>query len=125
MEPSLRRGTLAALIAEQSALEDQVHDLRLCPEQALRVGRALLAFARREDEAFSAVAPLLDPVVQLELEGEHRQFEEDLQLLEWLVTTTPDSPDVLVLTVSLRSRMRHHVDRDGRLLARAALIASE
>ena len=123
MESSLPRETLVALLAEQRALEEQVHDLRLSATQTLRVGQALLAFARREDQAFSAVAPLLDPVVQLGLEVEHRQFEEDLQLLEWLVKTTPDSPDVLVLTVSLRMRMRQHVDRDGRLLARAAVMA--
>ncbi len=122
MEPSLPRETLVTLLAEQRALEEQVHDLRLSATQTLRVGQALLAFARREDQAFSAVAPLLDPVVRLGLEVEHRQFEEDLQLLEWLVKTTPESPDVLVLTVSLRMRMRQHVDRDGRLLARAAVM---
>ena len=123
MESSLPRDTLVTLLAEQRALEEQVHDLRLSAPQTLRVGEALLAFARREDQAFSAVAPLLDPVVQLGLEVEHRQFEEDLQLLEWLVNTTPKSPDVLVLTVSLRMRMRQHVERDGRLLARAAVMA--
>lgn len=123
MEQSLSKNTLGALLAEQRALEEQVHDLRLCAEQTLRVGEALLDFARREDQAFSAVAPLLDPVVQQGLAGEHRQFEEDLQLLEWLVKTTPESPDVLVLTVSLRTRMRQHIDRDGRLLARAAGMA--
>lgn len=120
MEPSFDRDTLAALLAEQRALEEQVRGLRLGAAEILQVGQALLAFARHEDEAFSAVAPLLDPVVQLDLAVEHRQFEEDLQLLEWLVKTTPESPDVAVLTVSLRARMRHHVGRDGRLLARAA-----
>ena len=123
MASSLSRDTLAALLAEQRSLEERVHDLRLDAEEMLRVGRDLLAFARREDEAFSAVAPLLDPVVQLDLAVEHRQFEEDLQLLAWLVETTPACPDVLVLTVSLRMRMRQHVERDGRLLARAAGMA--
>src|SRR5688500_4831040 len=120
MEPSIAQEALAALPAEQRALEAQVHALRLGAGEILRVGRALLAFARHDDAALSAVAPLLDPAVQLDREGEHRQFEEDLQLLEWLVNTTPESPDVAVLTDSLRARMRHHVGRDGRLLARAA-----
>lgn len=123
MEPSLSHSTLAALLAEQRSLEEQVHDLRLCAEETLRVGQALLAFAHREDQAFSAVAPLLDPVVQPDLAVEHQQLAEDLQLLEWLVQTTPESPDILVLTVSLRGRMRQHVDRDGRLLSRAAGMA--
>lgn len=123
MEPSLSHRTLTALLAEQQALEEQVHDLRLGAEQTLRVGNALLSFAQREDQAFSAVASLLDPIVQQDLAREHRQLEEDLQLLDWLVQTTPDSPDILVLTVSLRTRMRQHVDRDGRLLSRAAGLA--
>lgn len=123
MEPSLSHRTLTALMAEQQALEEQVHDLRLGAEQTLRVGNALLSFAQREDQAFSAVASLLDPIVQQDLAREHRQLEEDLQLLDWLVQTTPDSPDILVLTVSLRTRMRQHVDRDGRLLSRAAGLA--
>jgi hypothetical protein len=66
------------------------------------------------------VARLLDPAVQRDLAGEHEQIAEDLQLLEWLLRTTPDSPDVTVLTTSLLQRMRQHIDRDGRLLARAA-----
>lgn len=119
MEPSPAHSTLAALLAEQQLLEEQVHDLRLSASDALRVGGALLAFAHREDEAFRGVAPLLDPAVQQDLAAEHQRFADDLQLLQWLVETTPDSPDILVLTVSLRRRMRQHVDRDGRLLSRA------
>ena len=119
METSPARSTLASLLAEQQLLEEQVHDLRLCAEDTLRVGSALLAFASREDEAFRGVAPILDPVVQQDLAAEHQRFADDLQLLQWLVQTTPDSPDILVLTVSLRRRMRQHIDRDGRLLIRA------
>src|SRR5687768_5586032 len=98
MEPSLSRSTLAALLAEQRSIEEQVHDRRLCAEQTLRVGHALLDFARREDQAFSTVAAWLDPAVQQDLAVEHRQLADDLQLLESLMQTTPDSPDVLVLT---------------------------
>lgn len=122
MPSSISHNMLVALLAEQRALEEQVHEIGLGAEETLRVGQALLAFARREDQAFSAVAPLLDPVVQQDLAGEHRQLEDDLQLLDWLVKTTPESPDVLVLTASLRTRMRQHVERDGRLLARAAVM---
>jgi len=92
----------------------------MCPEDALVAGRALLAFADYEDEAFSGLAPLLDPAARQELVTEHQQIAEDLILLDWLLHTTPDSPDVAVLTASLLRRMRQHLDRDGRLLARAA-----
>ena len=120
MQSSSAQSTLAALLAEQRALEERIHGLEARPEDALVVGEALLAFAAREESAFSAVARLLDPAVQRDLAGEHEQIAEDLQLLEWLLRTTPDSPDVTVLTTSLLRRMRQHVDRDGRLLARAA-----
>ena len=65
---------------------------------------------------------LLDPAVHAELAREHEEFAEDLQLLRWLLDTTPESPDVAVLTASLVRRMRQHTERDGRLLARAIYL---
>lgn len=119
MQPSSGQSARAALLQEQRALEERIHNLGSHAEDALVVGDALLAFADREDEAFSALAPLLDPAAQQELVAEHQQIAEDLTLLDWLVRTTPDSPDVAVLTASLLRRMRQHIERDGRLLARA------
>ena len=119
MQPSSGLATLAALLQEQQALAERIHGLAPCAEDALVVGGALLAFAVRESTAFGAVAPLLDPAARQELLTEHQQIADDLALLDWLVHTTPDSPDVAELTASLLRRMRQHVDRDGRLLARA------
>jgi hypothetical protein len=113
---------LGALIAEQRELEARIHDLHASPRETLVVGEALLAFAAREDEAFSALAPLLDPAVQAELSAEHHRIAEDLELLDWLLQTSPMSPDVSVLTASLVRRMRLHICRDGRLLSRAAAL---
>ena len=113
---------LAALIAEQRGLEGRIAVLQESPTEALALGDALLAFAAREDEAFAALAPLLDPAAQAELAAEHQQFAEDLELLEWLLRTTPASPDIPVLTTSLIRRMRQHIDRDGRLLSRATAL---
>ena len=120
MQPPRDHSTLGALLEEQRALEERIHNLGSCAEDVLVAGDALLAFAGREDEAFSAVAPLLDPAAQEEFAAEHQQIADDLTLLEWLVRSTPDSPDVIVLTSALVHRMRQHIDRDGRLLARAA-----
>lgn len=120
--PSIGQNMLSSLIAEQVQLEERINDLRSSPRQTLAVGGALLEFAAREDEAFAALSSLLDPAVQAEMQAEHQQIAEDLELLDWLLRTTPESPDVAVLTLSLIRRMRQHVDRDGRLLTRAAAL---
>jgi hypothetical protein len=54
-----------------------------------------------------------------EMRAEHEEISRDLELLDWLVCSTPDSPDAAVLAASIASRMLRHVSRDGRLLARA------
>lgn len=68
---------------------------------------------------------LLDPAVRAELEGEHLQIAEDLELLQWLLATTPDSPDIPVLAASLARRMREHVERDARLLSSAEKLRTK
>ena len=115
--------SFASLLAEQQELVTQVLNLYPAPREVLEAGAAVLRFAEREEQAFASVAPLLDPAVRQELAAEHRQFAEDLELLEWLIETTPDSPDVAVLTTSLIRRMRQHIERDGRLLSRAVDLA--
>jgi hypothetical protein len=119
---SIARPMLSALLAEQRDLEGRIRDLQASPGDTLAVGAALLKFAAREDAAFATLAPWLDPAAHAELAAEHQQFAEDLELLEWLLRTTPASPDVPMLTLSLIRRMRQHVDRDGRLLARAVML---
>jgi hypothetical protein len=111
---------LDALLTEHRELHSHIEGLLASPRETLAAGEALLAFAKHEDAAFAALTPLLDPAVQAELSAEHQQIAEDLELLRWLLRTTPDSPDLSVLTTSLVRRMRRHIDRDGRLLARAA-----
>ena len=121
--PSMERSALAALLVEQRELETRIPDGCATPGETLRIGEAVLQFAAHEDEAFSAVAPLLDPAALTELTAEHQHFAEDLELLGSLVRAAPDSPDVIILTASLLQRMRQHIHRDGRLLARAAAFA--
>jgi len=113
---------LTSLIEVQSALDARIHALDGSPLQTLAVGEALLAFGAREHEAFASLAPLLDATVGAELQAEHQQIADDLELLDWLLRMSPDSPDIAMLTASLVRRMRQHSDRDGRLLARAAAL---
>lgn len=109
--------TLGSLLTHLRELEARIPDPAGCPRQTLVAGEALLAFAALEEEAFAGLTPLLDPAVHADLQAEHHQFAEDLDLLQWLLRTTPESPDVAVLTASLVRRMREHIARDGRLLA--------
>lgn len=114
---------LDRLLVLQRALEARMLAVEPSAAFVLDVGRAVLEFASSEEEAFFTLLPLLDPAVRSELGEEHEQLAEDLQLLQWLASTTPDSPDVASLADALARRMHAHVARDGRLLAHAARLA--
>ena len=96
----------------------------MTPREILAEGQALLALAEREEEAFAALLPLVESSVKADLCEEHHELAEDLGLLDWLLRTTPDSPDTATLAASLGRRMRQHLDRDGRLLKRAVAMAA-
>jgi hypothetical protein len=115
---------LAALLRSHQAIEARIRQAGQSPADVLGIGQRLLEFATREDEAFRAVLPLLDPAARADLAADHEQLGEDLVLLESLLQHTPDSPDVTALAHSLARRMSQHVERDGRLLARAARMAA-
>jgi hypothetical protein len=112
------------LMRLQETLAERTSGLGVSPAEVLEVGAAVLEFAEREESAFFPLLPLLDPAARAELGGEHEQLAEDLQLLEWLISTTPDSPDVGTLAEAIARRMRSHIARDGRLLAQAARLAA-
>lgn len=121
MEPSSHPSALlSGLLREHHLLEDCIRTMRITPPRILEAGRTLLAFAEQEDRALSVLARWLDPIVLEEMSAEHDEIGRDLELLEWLVRTTPESPDAMILAESLARRMHKHVTRDGRLLARAA-----
>ena len=110
---------LGKLLESQREIEERMRAIGASPEDVLDVGQRVLAFAAREDEAFAWLTTLIDPDVRAELAAEHRRLAEDLELLDWLMRTSPDSPDVAMLADALVRRMREHLHRDGRLLARA------
>lgn len=114
---------LERLMTLQRTLEERTSGLSASAADVLQVGAEVLAFAEREESAFFPLLPLLDPAARAELGGEHEQLGEDLQLLDWLVKTTPDSPDIPTLAEAVARRMRAHIARDGRLLAQAARMA--
>jgi hypothetical protein len=118
------RHALERLMELQRSVEARTEHSGTSAHDVLEVGQAVLEFAHREESAFFPVLRLLDPAARAELEAEHGQLAEDLQLLEWLVNTTPESPDVPVLAEAIARRMQTHIARDGRLLAQAARLAA-
>ena len=110
---------LTRLIALQRSLESRTAALADSATEVLQAGEAVLEFAAHEEAAFFPLLPLLDPAARAELGEEHGNLAADLQLLRWLVATTPDSPDVAALAAALARRIREHIARDGRLLSQA------
>ena len=119
MSNSPRIAALTALLASQRLIDTWIRQAGHAPHDVLAVGRQVLEFAEREEEAFHSLLPLMDGAVRDVRASEHDELAEDLRLLEWLLAHAPDSPDVPALTASLARRMTEHLQRDARLLARA------
>jgi hypothetical protein len=58
---------------------------------------------------------LLDYEMQAECAARHAQLADDLGLLESIVETDPDSPDVEILCSALLVRLKEHIARDDRV----------
>lgn len=114
---------LERLVAQQRMLLERLNTLGPDAHEVLELGTEVLRFAEHEEQAFFPLLPLLDPIARAELGHEHDDISEDLKLLEWLLATTPDSPDVGILSAAVLRRVRQHVERDGRLLLRASRLA--
>jgi hypothetical protein len=113
------REALSRLADLQRSLEERTASLDGSPAAVLALGPAVLDFAASEEHAFLPLLGLLDPAVRAELAGEHESLAQDLELLGWLVDSTPESTDAAVLAEALTRRIRQHIARDGRLLAQA------
>lgn len=114
---------LEGLLAQQRSLLERLNTVAPVAGDVLELGTEVLRFAELEEQAFFPLLPLLDPIARAELGHEHDEISEDLQLLEWLIATTPDSPDVEILAAAVLRRARAHVERDGRLLLQASRLA--
>jgi hypothetical protein len=113
---------LHALMAQQRTLLERLDTVGGTPAELIQLGTEVLRFAEQEERAFFPLLPLLDPIARAELAHEHDEIGEDLELLRWLLATTPDSPDVAILAAAVVRRIRQHVERDGRLLLRASRL---
>jgi hypothetical protein len=116
------RDDVEELLARQVALLSRLDGLRGDANEVLGVGTDVLRFAAEEERALFPLLPLLDPIARAELGHEHEEISADLELLEWLLSTTPDSADVEILVAAVVRKVRQHVERDGRLLLRASRL---
>ena len=91
----------------------------LTPGTVLDIGAAVLFHGAVERELLFPLNPLFDPEVQNEYAGRHTKLADDLALLESLVETSPDSPDVEILSSVLLSRLKEHLAQDDRLFYQA------
>ena len=110
---------LEQLCAAERSLQRRLAHVDGDPQAVLAAGDEVLAFAELEARLFFPILPLLDPSARAELEQEHVQLADDLQLLRHLMDSSPGSSDVAVLASALAERLRTHVARDGRLITQA------
>lgn len=96
----------------------------MTPAEVSAIGRSVLAFAGTEGKFLGVLLSVLEPAVREDLAAEHERLADDLALLDWLMETEPESPDVTSLADSLVRRMRSHLSRDARLLERAACLGA-
>ena len=115
---------LEDLAAFQRSVSQRLADADENPAAVLVAGAEVLAFAQVEERLFFPIVPLLDPLVSAELEHEHEQLADDLQLLQSLFTADRECPDAATLATALARRLRSHLERDGRLIAHAIRLGS-
>jgi hypothetical protein len=110
------------MLHQHRTLVSALDSLPMTAREVIAVGRSVLALAREEGRTLSVLLSLLEPAVRDDLSAEHQLLADDVALLEWLLETTPASPDVSALAESLACRLREHLERDSRLLERAARL---
>ena len=125
MHQSSRAAALTRLLDSQRAIQERMRSGGGSAPDVLEIGRHVLASAEQEEDTLGSLFPLMDSEVLAELASEHAQIAEDLRLLEWLLSHGADSPDVPALAGSLARRLFAHMERDGRLIARALALYSE
>ncbi len=113
---------LVALVTRaHGRLARRLAEARPDPREVLDLGTAVILHGALERRILLAQAPVLDQAAVAQLDEEHARLEEDLELLESILASNPDSPDVESLCDALLGRLRGHVARDDRVLYRLAL----
>jgi hypothetical protein len=114
------RPLVALVTRAHGRLARRLAEARPEPRDVLDLGTAVILHGALERRLLLAPSPVLDQAALAQLEEEHARLEDDLELLESILETNPDSPDVAPLCTALLERLRDHVARDDRVLYRLA-----
>ncbi|MFN8061751.1 MAG: hypothetical protein U0Q12_21510 [Vicinamibacterales bacterium] len=101
--------------AHRALLERLSDNAPTRPATVLGLGAAVVLHGLLEEVWLIERARWLDDAASAELAVEHDRLAEDLDLLDGLLHSEPDSPDVQSLSDAILSRLREHVARDGRV----------
>lgn len=85
-----------------------------CPDAVLNLGATIAAHATHA-AYLSELNRFLDDLVLEELSVEHRRLADDLELLDSLARSTPDSPDIEPLASALVERIQALLEREQRI----------
>lgn len=114
--------SLVALVTRaHERLARRLAEARPDPREVLDLGTAVVLHGALERRVLLAQAPVIDQAALAQFDEEHARLADDLELLESILDTAPDSPDVAPLCRALLDRLRGHVARDDRVLYRLAL----
>jgi hypothetical protein len=121
--PAEERALVSRVVHAHQRLMRRLATAKPNPADVLNLGTAVILHGTLERRWLIGLRPLLDRAAAAQLDEEHVRLEEDLELLESIFETCPDSPDVGPLCGALLDRLREHVDRDERVLYRLAFGA--
>ncbi len=85
-----------------------------CPEAVLNLGATIAAHAAHLSY-LRRLNRFVDELILEELSVDHRRLAEDLELLESLARSAPDSPDIEPLASALVERIRALLEREQRI----------
>ena len=87
----------------------------LSPAAVLDIGAAVIFHGALETYWGMVNESILDGSVLSKLAEEHSQLADDLEFLETLLDTNPESDDIKSLCLALREHLQTHLERDQRL----------
>ena len=102
-------------LTHQALLRRLQDEKDLSPATVLCIGAAVIFHGALEERSAMGTASIIDESVLKDLADEHGRLADDLEFLETLWETKPESDDIESLCLALREHLRTHLERDHRL----------